>query len=602
MPTVNIATHLKEMARRQPEQAAVMLPLGRAVAGRSEYDSLTYRQLDHASDRLAEGLVRLGVGRGVRTVLMVPPSLEFFVLTFALFKAGAVSVFVDPGMGVTNIGKCLAEAQPEAFIGIPKAHLARWLFGWGKGPLRMNVAVGRGAKRCRWLGRDVAWWDGSTSSFWSDTELLLSANESNLSLLGQIQTRLLEGADSLDLVEAVMNEELGGGTGSKKFTIAETSADESAAILFTSGNTGVPKGAVYSHGNFAAQIDMLRDAFSIQPGEIDLCTFPLFSLFAPALGMTAVVPRMDFTRPATVDPPEIANPILQHGVANLFGSPALLNRVGRFYAGTDAKWPSIRRVLSAGAPVSAAIIERFVQRLAPGVQILTPYGATESLPVAVIGSDEILNETRHRTAQGGGTCVGRPVAGMQVSIIRITDEPIAAWSDSLILPPGEIGEIVVHGLNVTQEYFRRPDLTALAKIHDPASGRMRHRMGDVGYFDPQGRLWFCGRKSHRVVTPDCVHFTEPVEGIFNAHPAVFRSALVGVNRSGRIEPVLCVEREADRRHGPTGQLTRELLDLGAKFEQSRAIRTILYHDAFPVDIRHNSKIFREKLAVWAGRK
>ncbi len=558
MPTVNIATHLKAMAQSCPDQVAVMLPVGRGDGSRSKYTNLTYRELDTLSDQLADALVRQGIGRGVRTVLMVPPSLEFFALTFALFKAGAVSVFVDPGMGVANIGKCLAEAQPEAFIGIVKAHVARWLIGWGQPTLKYLVAVGRGAKWCRWLGRDVATWD----------------------------------------IEELRHHK----GGEPQFEIAETASTETAAILFTSGSTGVPKGAVYSHGNFAAQIEMLRTAFSIQRGEVDLCTFPLFALFAPALGMTAVIPRMDFTRPATVNPPEIANPIQQHQVANLFGSPALLNRVGRFYDGTDVRWPTLRRILSAGAPVSAAIIERFAQRLAPGVQIFTPYGATESLPVAVIGSDEILRETRQKTAVGAGTCVGRPVDGMQVAIIRITDEPIAEWDQSLLVGPGEIGEIVVDGLNVTQEYFHRPDLTALAKIYDRAAGRMRHRMGDVGYVDEEGRIWFCGRKSHRVVTADRTFFTEPVEGVFNTHPAVFRSALVGVDRGTGIEPVLCVEREADRRRDSLERLTSELLELGAQFEPTRPIKTILYHDAFPVDIRHNSKIFREKLAVWARQK
>ncbi|MBS0204280.1 MAG: AMP-binding protein [Planctomycetes bacterium] len=556
MTTVNIATHLQEMARRQPEQSAVMLPVGRAVQGKSSYTTLTYHQLDWMSDRLAEEFVKLGVGPGVRTVLMVPPSLEFFALTFALFKAGAVSVFVDPGMGVKNIGKCLAEAQPEAFVGIPKAHFARWLIGWGKPTLKQNIAVGPGAGWCRLLGHITTW----------DVPGFLPPGHM---------------------------------TESSEFSIAATTAADTAAILFTSGSTGVPKGAVYSHGNFAAQIEMLRTAFSIQPGEIDLCTFPLFALFAPALGMTAVVPRMDFTRPATVHPPEIADPIQQHGVANLFGSPALLNRVGRYYERENVQWPSIRRILSAGAPVSAEIIERFARHLAPGVQIYTPYGATESLPVAVIGSDEILTDTRHVTAQGGGTCVGRPVEGIQVSIIRISDDPIENWDDSLVLSPGEIGEIVVHGLNVTQEYFHRPDLTALAKIADAKAGRSRHRMGDVGYLDSKGRLWFCGRKSHRVITADRTHFTEPVEGVFNTHPAVFRTALVGVRRSGGIEPVLCVERESAHRRDPTESLTRELKELGARFEQTRPIQTFLYHDAFPVDIRHNSKIFREKLAVWA---
>jgi len=558
MPTVNIATHLKEMARSCPDQTAVMLPAGRTQAGQSSYTSLNYRQLDALSDQLADALVRQGIGRGVRTVLMVPPSLEFFALTFALFKAGAVSVFVDPGMGVANIGKCLAEAQPEAFIGIPKAHVARRLIGWGKPSLKQLVAVGRGATWCQWLGRNIAIWD----------------------------------------IDELRNRPVVDGQG----VIAETTSSETAAILFTSGSTGVPKGAVYSHGNFAAQIEMLRTAFSIQRGEVDLCTFPLFALFAPALGMTAVVPRMDFTRPATVHPPEIAAPIQQHHVANLFGSPALLNRVGRFYEGSEVRWPSLRRILSAGAPVSSAIIERFAQRLAPGVQIFTPYGATESLPVAIIGSDEILRETRQKTAEGAGTCVGRPVEGMQVSIIRITDEPIPTWDPSLQVSPGEIGEIVVDGLNVTQEYFHRPDLTSLSKIHDPATGRMRHRMGDVGYFDEQGRIWFCGRKSHRVVTATGVHFTEPVEGIFNTHPAVFRTALVGVDRGSGIEPALCVECEAGRRSEPLDPLTRELLEIGDRYLQTRSIKTILYHDAFPVDIRHNSKIFREKLAVWARQK
>lgn len=557
MTIVNIASHLTSMARQSPDQPAAMLPVGLSHNGSSTYESLTYQQLNSLSDSLARDLIKLGIGHGSRTVLMVPPSLEFFALTFALFKAGAISVFVDPGMGIKNIGKCLAEAQPEAFIGIPKAHLARSIIGWGKKSLRRLVAVGKGASWCRFLGRKITVWEGD-----------------------RFTARTATSDDAAD-------------------ALGQTTAEEMAAILFTSGSTGVPKGAVYSHGNFAAQIEMLRSTFSIQPGEVDLCTFPLFALFAPALGMSAIVPRMDFTRPATVAPQEIAEPIRQHAVANLFGSPALLNRVGRFYEDSNERWPTVRRVLSAGAPVSPAIIERFAKRLEPGVQIFTPYGATESLPVAVIDSDEILADTRHQTARGAGTCVGRPVEGMRVAIIRIADDPISKWDESLLVKNGEIGEIVVDGLNVTQQYFNRPDLTALAKIQDWSTGRMRHRMGDLGYFDEQGRLWFCGRKSHRVVTPERTYFTEPIEGIFNGHPAVFRSALVGIQRGGRMYPVLCVEREESHRKQATEALTRELLNLGQQHEQSRVIDTILYHDAFPVDIRHNSKIFREKLAVWA---
>ncbi len=574
MPTVNIASHLKDMAQHHPDQLAVMFPASRDGKGQTEYSSFTYKKLDEESDFLAAGLDAIGIGRGVKTVLMVPPSLEFFSLTFALFKVGAVPVLVDPGIGIKNLGKCFAEAEPEAFIGITKAHVARLLFSWAKKSLKQLVTVGR---RFGWGGHSLA----------------------QVTDIGRL--RQSNSARS-----------------NEQWKAAETEIDETAAILFTSGSTGVPKGAVYSHGNFAAQVAALKQAFGIEPSEIDLCTFPLFALFAPALGMTAVIPRMDFTKPATVDPREIAEPIARFGINNLFGSPALLNRVGRALKSKHTKdgkepssstevtpiWTSLRRVLSAGAPVSPAILERFSKYLSADSQIYTPYGATESLPVAVIGSHEILRETRHLTAQGSGTCVGRPVVSVEVRIIGITDDPIGDWSDQLCLPQGQIGEIVVHGPMVTQQYYKRPDLTAIAKIRDPITGRMRHRMGDLGYFDDQGRLWFCGRKSHRVVTAERTYFTEPVEGVFNAHPAVFRTALVGVVRAGNTEPVLCVESEPQ--HSPNAgprlsdqKLIAELRALGNRFELTRSIQTFLFHPSFPVDIRHNSKIFREKLAVWA---
>lgn len=560
MTPVNIAASLQEHARLRPDQPALHAPAGR----QSDIELLTYRtwtfgELAGQVRELAAGLVQRGIGRGVRTVLMVPPSPEFFQLTFALLHVGAVPVLVDPGMGVRNLGKCLAEAEPEAFIGISKAHIARLLLGWSKGSLGTLVTVGR-----------KFGWGGCT--------------------LADIY-RTGQAADS-----------------DRYHETAPTTAEDPAAILFTSGSTGVPKGAVYSHRTFVAQVELLRTVFGIEPGEVDLCTFPLFALFAPALGITAIIPRMDATRPAHVDWREVDGPVRRFGVTNLFGSPALLNRVSRDIVAAGLarpaapRLPTLRRVLSAGAPVSSAVLERFRSLLGPNARIFTPYGATESLPVAVIDSDEVLGETRFQTAAGAGTCVGRPVPGIDVRIIRISDEALAVWRDELVLPPGQIGEIAVRGPMVTREYFRRPDLTALAKISDAETGGVWHRMGDVGYFDPQGRLWFCGRKSHRVVLDDETLFTDPVEGIFNEHPAVFRSALVGVRQGGQMQPVVCVEREQNVRQPADETLIRELQERAAGFEATRRIRTFLLHKAFPVDIRHNSKIFREKLAVWAAQQ
>jgi acyl-CoA synthetase (AMP-forming)/AMP-acid ligase II len=541
------------MAQLQPSRPAVICARGRDAQGAVAYQQLSFRELEEASNQLARALDGAGIRRGVRTALMVPPSLDFFILTFALFKAGAVPVLIDPGIGIRSLKACLADAQPEAFIGVPKAHAARIALGWARNSIRINVAVD--AKWSRWF------WGGQT--------------------LSELCERIPAG---------------------QPFASIEPSPDETAAILFTSGGTGVPKGAVYTHEIFGAQVALIRSLYGIEAGEMDLATFPLFALFGPALGMTAVVPEMDASRPASADPANIVDAIEKFGITNMFGSPALIDRVGRHGEARGIKLPSLRRAISAGAPMPARVLARFAAMLNPGAQVFTPYGATECLPVASIGSDEVLGETRQRTEQGAGVCIGRPVPGLVAKVIRITDEAIALWDEALELPAGEIGEIAVKAAHATQAYFNLPAASTLAKIQDPATGGFYHRMGDVGYFDNSGRLWFCGRKAHRVVTPQGTWFTIPCEGVFNGSPGVLRTALVGVERNGATEPVLCVELEAGAGSRSRQAIRAQLRERGARNELTRRIETILFHPAFPVDVRHNAKIFRDRLAVWASRQ
>jgi acyl-CoA synthetase (AMP-forming)/AMP-acid ligase II len=535
MSFLNVAAHLSGAATSRPDALAIVDQHGTAWS---------YRQVDAECNRLAHGLQSVGINRGMRTVLMVPPSLEFFALTFALFKIGAVMVLIDPGMGMRNLGRCLSEAEPEAFIGVLKAQMARKMLGWARASVRITVGIG--------------------------TRLLAQRSISSFHVAGT-------------------------------FATAEVTADEMAAILFTSGSTGPAKGAVYTHGIFAAQVDALRRLFQIQPGEIDLCTFPLFALFAPALGMTAVIPDMDATRPASVDPTKIFHAVKHWNCTNLFGSPALLNSISRAAEKSGTTLPSLKRVISAGAPVPAAVIERVSKMLAPGVPMYTPYGATECLPIACIDSATILSETRYETDRGRGICVGQQVPEVEVAIIPVTNEPMESWAESLRQSAKVVGEITVRGPFVSPAYFGRPDATRSAKIPD-ALGRIWHRTGDLGYIDDRNRIWFCGRKAHRVWAAAGPLDTIPCEAIFNQHPAVFRTALVGVGPAGRQTPVICVELESESRRLDRPQLTRELLALGAAHEHTRGIRAILYHSSFPVDVRHNAKIFREKLALWAAKR
>jgi acyl-CoA synthetase (AMP-forming)/AMP-acid ligase II len=472
--------------------------------------------------------------------------LEFFVLIFAMFKIGAIPVVVDPGMGIRRMVNCFKSTHPEAFIGISLAHVIRTLYPKFFETVKTWITVGR-----RWF------WGGLT-----------------LNHLRQSPW--------------------------KPYPVADTGWDETAAILFTTGSTGPAKGAVYTHGNFEAQLEQIKTHLNMSPDEIDLSTFPLFAMFYPELGITAVIPDMDPTKPARVNPDRIIEAVNNLGVTNMFASPALLNRVGRYGKQKGIKLPSLKRVISAGAPVYADNIEQFRALLGPDAEIHTPYGATEAVPIVSITSNEILSETRQLSEKGYGICIGRPINNIDVCIIKISDDPIETWSDDLEVFQNDIGEIVVKGALVSRQYFENPDADAQMKIKQ--GDEIWHRMGDLGWMDQKGRIWFCGRKSHRVITDNRTLFTIPCEAIFNNHPEVFRSALVGVGSPMKQKPVICIELKKEYRKANKKALSIDLAALAARHELTKTIETILFHRAFPVDIRHNSKIFREKLAAWAEQK
>ncbi len=545
----NVGFRLSEMAAVIPDSTAVVMPLGRDPHGRRQYAQLTYRELDEDSNRIASGLRAMGIPRGARLVLLVRPSLDFISLVFALLKGGFVTILIDPGMSRTSLLRCLEEAEPEGFVAIPLAHAVRSLLLRRFPRARYHVTVGR-----RW------WWGGKT----------------------------------LDEVR-----HLGDPTAQSE----PASPAQPAAIIFTTGSTGPPKGVLYRHENFWGQVDALRDFYGIQPGEIDLPGFPLFALFNSALGVTTVIPDMDATHPARVNPEHVIEAVRDWNVTQAFGSPAMWNTVGRYCEQRGIRLPSIRRIFSAGAPVPPHVLLRLRAVIHPEGDVHTPYGATESLPVASIAASTILEETVARTQEGGGFCVGHHFPEIAWKVIEIQDEPLLEISDIRELPGGEIGELIVRGPVVTREYATRREANALHKIRE--GDQVWHRMGDVGYLDEQDRFWFCGRKAHRVRTAQGVMYTIPCEAIFNRHPAIYRSALVGVGSPGQQRPVVIAEpwpEHLPTTRGERRRLLTELRELAARHPLTASIRDIFLRPKLPVDIRHNAKIFREKLAVWAASR
>lgn len=513
-----------------------MVPRGRLGNGSIDYLSLTFDELSSEQDAWIHLFRRRDIAQGSRVLLMVKPGLPLIAITFALFKMGAVPVVIDPGMGLRNFLSCVRRSKPDHLVGISLAVWISRIFRGSFSSLSSRIKVG-GA-----LARQA----GSSSS--------------------------------------------------SPAASAKTRKEDLAAILFTSGSTGPPKGVCYEHGMFEGQVEAIRTTYEIEPGEIDLPMLPVFALFNPALGMTTVVPEINPSKPATVDPAKIVQAIQQCSITNSFGSPTLWKKIGRYCESSGISLPSLKRVLMAGAPVPPDLMACF-KKVIPNGQTHSPYGATEVLPVSTVSDEEVLGSTAEKSQEGKGTCVGLPIVGSRIKILPITDEPLDTDDLHRELPSGEIGEIVVTGPTVTKEYDQLPEATRGAKIID--GNTVWHRMGDLGYRDSGGRIWFCGRKVERVITRNGIYYTDCCEGVFNQHPKVFRAALIGRDTGEDTEPVMVIEPFPE--HFPKGEKAKlafcdELQQLALSSDVTKSISKFHFEKALPVDVRHNAKIHRLALA------
>ena len=545
----NVARRLVEMAGRFPDRVAIAVPREHASDGKRRYETITFRELDEYTDKIAQALIDQGVRPGMRLALMTRHGIDFIALVYAIFKSGAAIVMVDPGMGIQRMLECLAEAEPDGFAAIPPVHAVRCLLRRRFPKAKHNLTVGR-----RWF------WGGLS--------------------LEQIKRQPHRGT-----------------------VLVEVEPDTPTAIIFTSGSTGVPKGVLYTHRIVDTQVSEIVNRLDIQPGITDVAGFPFFGLFDAAMGVTMVIPDMDPTQPAKVKPENIIEATADWDALQSFGSPALWHRVADHCIERGLVIESYKRVVLAGAPISVHLLAKLKRCLPDDAKIYTPYGATESLPVAVIEANEVLNETAALTNIGQGICVGKRFSQIDWRVIKITDEPIARLEDAEILPVGEIGELAVTGPQVTQRYVTRVEANAFAKMTD-SQGRIWHRIGDVGRLDAQERFWFCGRKTHRVETAAGPMYSIPCEAVFNMHPNVYRSALVGVGTPGKQKPVMYIEPKQDcfpETDAAKSQMTQELLALGKANPLTERIDTIRYLKAFPVDVRHNAKINRELIAEWENQ-
>jgi acyl-CoA synthetase (AMP-forming)/AMP-acid ligase II len=523
-PDANVVALLARAAAATPHRPALVLDAPRA-------ESVSFAALWERVCRISTGLRQRGLEPGDRVIVMVPMSVELYATMLGILKAGAVAVFVDPWVGIRQIAAFAAFAEPRGYIGLPSSHLVRLL----EGTLRsLPLSVTTGPRVWRIPAR-------------------------------------------LTLAE------IEGNAGDQ--TIHPVAADDPALITFTTGSSGMPKGANRTHGFLRAQHAALTAELPNQDDDVDMPMFPVFALNNIACGITSVVPAMDFRRVANARGPALLDQMRAHGVTTATASPPFFDRVAEAIARAHGPRPALRRLVTGGAPVSDGQLEAW-RAVFPDAEIVVAYGSTEAEPVAHLTAEERRQAHSSRRPLAPGYAMGRPVPLVHTRIVRIARDPIvlgpAGWGD-WELPEGDIGELVVSGQHVCRGYYRNPDADRENKIAAPG-GEIWHRMGDTGYFDG-GQFWLVGRlhstiwRSGRAVHPQLL---EQAAGA--AHPGVRQAAAIGMPDPALGERVTLVVH-APAPEGVADAVRRAIESAGLVVDDLR-----LWPEPLPVDPRHNSKI------------
>jgi acyl-CoA synthetase (AMP-forming)/AMP-acid ligase II len=368
---------------------ASIRPDASAIIDERNHRRLTFLELEFASSRAASLLFESGIRAGDRALIFCPMSAELYVILSALFRLGAVAVFLDPSAGREHIEQCCSLMKPSALIATAKAHLLRLI---SPALRRIPVKFSVGPR----LPGAINWSRAEKMRFYAD--------------------------------------------------IHSCEADAPALITFTSGSTARPKAAVRTHGFLLAQHRVLERTLRMAAGEINLATLPVFALANLASGATSLIPNADLRFPGRIDAAPVLAHIVRHRPQSAAASPAFFERLLDLCEMTGEKLSSLRKVFTGGAPVFPRLLQRLA-RAAPQAEIVAVYGSTEAEPIAELSYSDVSEQDWSAQMSGRGLLAGRAVAEIDLRIARFDSATFES------LPPGEVGEILVSGEHVLKGYL-----------------------------------------------------------------------------------------------------------------------------------------------------
>jgi acyl-CoA synthetase (AMP-forming)/AMP-acid ligase II len=482
--------------------------------------TVTFAGLDRAAASAAADLADAGLRTGMHALVFSPMSIALYTTLVALFRLRVTAVFVDPSAGRAHLERCIGRIRPDAFVAVPRAHWLR-LTSAAIRAVSIKVAIGGRVPGAVAVSRRV-----------SDA---------------RVDVRPCE-------------------------------PDTPAIITFTSGSTGERKAAVRTHGFLIAQHRALVESLELAPGEIDLCTLPVFLLANLASGVTSIIPDADLRAPGAIDAGAVGAQIAATRPDRTVASPAFLLRLVGHAAGTGGRFETFRRIYTGGAPVFPGTLDA-IAHTAPNADVVAVYGSTEAEPIAAIDRRDITAEDRDAMTRGSGLLAGRPAPGIELRILRDRwGSPLGPWTEAELeretLGSGQAGEIVVSGEHVLTGYL---DGYGDEETKITVGPRVWHRTGDAGYLDAKGRLWLLGRCAAKAVDGASTLYPLAVESAASGISGVTRTAFV-MHRQQRI---LAAEVKGDAETVRTALMERL---------SWAGLADVVIVPRIPVDRRHNAKV------------